>query len=503
MPSDTSVIRTAQRQERLRDMMVSKIAKLIEHGTNRQAIATKQRRQVDDGFGGTLGSLTDQEISFVRSEVDRLIQAGDASEASLNRIAMQVRVAAKGPLPQTTKSKSMAEMLAGSAAQKAPRVNAVESLPSLNTSKVERPVISPDTLAATKEFYVEDGIDPWSVMYDKDKEEYNKEIIAQRRSNRKKESEQREFLDKQVQARQSVKKRLIEEEHTRAREDQRQIKMYEEQEQRAKEAIRRKHEVEKKMFEEQLALSKARKAMEEQTRREEEQLVAADIQQGIVEEKKIITERKIAGRAEVARFAQLNFANKDNYRIQKAKDADEDARLQQAFLDRLAKEEKAREDNLIKLHERMTRQMEMAHTIQKTMKEKSSDDERKANIYAAQKAAKEEAAQKAASEKVALEKMKLRQALALQVLEKEQRQAKLRTDDLSYKAVFNKEVEESQRTELERRAADRMRITKQKEILDSQMSIRNSQKHVVMSEAERQFNAKRLEQLSQPRARVE
>lgn len=479
-------------------MMVSKIAKMIEHGTNRQAVATKQRRQVDDGLGGTLGSLTDQEIMFVRSEVDRLIQAGDASEASLNRIAMQVRVAAKGALPQA-KSKPTLE---GPPTQKVTR-SAPEALPSLNSSKHDRSSFLPDALAAAKEFYAEDGVDPWAVMYEKDKEEYNKEIIAQRRANRKKEAEQRDYLDKQVQARVEVKKRLVEEEHARAKEDLRQVKMYEEQEQKAKEAIRRKHEVEKKMFEEQLALSKARKAQESQKRREEEQAVAAEIQQGIVEEKKVLSERKAAGRAEVAKFAQQNFANKDQYRIQKAKDAEEDARLQQAFLDKLAKEEKTREENLLKLHERMTRQMEMAHTIQKTMQEKSADDERKAEIYATEKAAREEAARKAAADKAALEKMKLRQALALQVLEKEQRQAKLRADDLSYKSVFNKEVEESQRAELERRAADRQRITKQKEILDQQMKIRSNQKHVVMSEAERQLNAKRIEQLSQSRGRLE
>ena len=477
-------------------MMVSKIAKMVENGTNRQALVSKQRRQQDDRMGGTIGSLTDKEIRFVRLEVDRLIHTGDASEASLNRIAMQVRVAAKGSL-DAHKSRPLHE----TNGRESHSSSQVETLPSLNTSKAGRHLLTPTALASKKEFYAEDGLDPWSLLCEKDKEDFSNEVINQRRSNRKKEIEQREYLDRQVRERSDAKKRLIHEERERAKEDQRQVLIWEEQAQAAKEAAKRKAEAEKRMFDEQLALSKAKKSLAEKQRREEEQRIAAEIQQGIQEEKRLALDRKNAAREEVARFAQTNFENKDNYRIQKAKAADEDARLQQAFLERLAKEEKAREENLLKLHERMSRQMEMAHTIQKTMAEKSAEDERKAAQYASQKEAKELASERAASERVALEKMKLRQALALQVLERDERAAKLKADDHAYKAVFRQEVEEAQRAEVERRVADRQRISRQRDILDAQMRLRSTQKHVVMSEAERQLNAKRLEEISHSRAR--
>lgn len=532
-------IRNAQRHERLRDMMTAKIAKVVEHGTNKGAVVTKQRRQAD-GDGGTLGALTAQEVDYVRNEVDLLLHTGDASEASLNRIAMQVRMMAEnrkrggssgtGPAPlpplkprvpsSTTNYSDAPESHAptasaankrdsrkpGAAGLQDARVSvhayATSTSNPLNPAGSLHPAspprnkfkdVTPERIARSKEFYAEDGFDPWALMMEKDKEAFCNEIVMQRRANRQKEDEQRIVLDQQVKRRVDKKQQLIDEERARAKEEAALIKEYELREQKQKQEIKKKHEAEKKMLEEQVVMSKARKLEEKRVYQEEERKRAEDIQRAIQQEKETVIEEKRAVRIEREKFHEFNKANKDVHRIQKEKEAQEDHKLQQQFLEKLGKEERDRDEALARLHERMTRQAEMAHKIQSKWQEKSADDERKATDFAAKKAAAEEAVERGKREKEEREKLKLRQALALQVMDKEQRKAKAREEFLSYRKVFAKEVEAAQQDEVERRHIQKRKLDEQRALLEAQLKEKEKIKAVTMTEAEKQINNRLLE----------
>ena len=532
-------IRNAQRHERLRDMMTTKIAKMVEHGTNKGAVVTKQRKQSDND-GGTLGALTQQEVEYVRNEVDLLLHTGDATEGSLNRIAMQVRMMAdtrkKGggsgipqPKPRIPSSASNYSQVAseaapstsvpaastavkrdsrkpGAAGLQDARVsvhayatstsNPLNPAGSLQPSSPPRNKfkdVTPERVARTKQFTTEDPFDPWALLQEKEKEAFCNEIVMQRRATRKKEDEQREVLDQQVQRRMMKKQELIQEERARAREEAKLIKEYEDQEFKRKMEIKKKHEEEKRMLEEQAALSKQRKLEEKLSYQDEERKRALAIQKAIELEKEALIEEKRAVRQEREKFHEFNKANKDIHRIQKEKEAKEDHRLQQEFLAKLAKEEGEREEALAKLHERMTRQAEMAHKMQTKWQEKSSDDERKAREFAAKKAAAEEAEERAKREREELQKIKLRQALALQVKDKEEKKAKAREEFLSYKKVFSKEVEAAQQDELQRRLLHKKKIEEQRALLEAQLKEREKIKVVTMTEAEKQINSRLLE----------
>ena len=485
--SKADSIKLAQRHEKLRELMTAKVVKLVGH------------------------KLSDAEKDRCMQEVDLLLHRGDATEQALQLLANQLRALTPAPGQGRGKaggSQVSATMAAAHAPSGGSAVNVHAAAKRADAAVGTKPATKPPSAPATmkSEFLLDPEDDQvsrqrcrvapaqvaaedlWAKIAQKEVEAFNRDTLQYRRSLKKKEEEQRLFLDTQVQVRKQKAVAVREDEKKYGVEEQRQLDVWRDEERRQAEARKRRFAEEKASRDAQLELAKDKRAREEAKRKIEDELAAARDRAAYEKEQEAIKERRIRAREEVVKAQQFNAEFNKVKAGEKAKERAEDVKHQQMFLERLAKQDAEREMNLVKMQEKQRRQQQIAFQMESTLADKAKVDEEKAEEYRHARVAKAEAEERARAEKAAAAAVKQRQYLVLQMLEHEERRKAEREKFLAEKEAAKESLEAAERKEHEKTIRAKEAAQKHRREIEAQMAMKAKVKTTYMSDAERKLN---------------
>lgn len=464
--SQVDRIRNAQRHERLRELMATKVERLSK--TN----------------------LTDKQREFIRHEVDLLIHNGDASESSLHRVAASLRVFSERPQPSST----------------TPQPTTKRAPSDFSKRATEKPTVSPlesaDAAHRRQNPSEAHADDVWAHLSKRDAEEFAREQLEHRKLLKRKENEQRNFLETQVNRRTEMKMQRAEEERQEAARDKEQVRIWQIEEQRKKDDLRNRLANERQMRDDQLRLAKEKKARDETSRREEDLRQAEQIRDAIRKEEEQNELKKLKTKEEVAKFQAINRMHEEEKQREREREAEMDKVHQRQHLERLAKQEQERDEALAKMHEKQRHQQTMATQMQASVAEKAADDERKAKEYALKKEQQEAAEAQRKADKQSQEKTKIKQYLAMQLLERENQRAEERARQERLREQMKRDVESAEREEYMRNLRRKEKQDYQRQLLEQQMTEKSTSAPVFMTDEERRLNAKLIDRASQPSRRV-
>ena len=471
--------KVAQRHQRLRDLMVTKVEKMITHGTDKK--------------------LTDAQREFVVQEVDLLLHSGDARESSLQRIATQLRVlnptaaprAATQPVPTAEKEKHHHHHKTSKAVE-----NAAAATPEAANGKSIDEEGSKRRIRLPQE--VHSG-DLWAKMAEVDVLDYNREIVEARRIAKKKYEEQCRFLDQQVAKRKEVEQRLVVEEKEVAKEVERQRELWEQEAKKLEESRKERFVQERRQRDEQLEQARLRKVREAEVLKKEDKVLAEKLRLEAIKEQEVNQQRKLKAREEVARAQEFNRQFKEGRAQQLAKDVELDKEHQRMSVERLEKQEREREEALLKMQERQKRQHIMAARMETSVAEKAAEDEKKAQAYMDRVTAEQQQEEQKKLEKQAAEKLRMRQYLNLQILEREKARAKELEEVEKLREQSKRLAEEEERREREKRLVEKQKALLHRKDIEAQMERRSQIHEVFMSEKEKQLNSKILSKVDSPK----
>ena len=476
-------LRQIQRHERLRELMCAKVEKMATKGLAHAALSDKQKE-------------------FIQHEVDLLIHSGDARESCLERIATSLKVFVEPP----RKTQSALEVKTASAKLAVPTTSSKPAAPAEDKKKVAKPssvsALDDHETSADRRRVVPPSVvhadDVWAELCHRDVEEYNCSLAAQRRVVKKKEEEQRQFLEAQVERRRQLRVAAHEEELRQAKLEEEQRKVFEAEEIKKKELVKQKLAAEKKLRDEQLAHALERKMREEVAKKLENEAQAKQAQVECAKETELQNAKRLKQKEEVLKFQEINKVFEEMKSQQRQKEADYDKEQQRLYLEKLAKQERDRDEALVKLFEKQKKQGQIASEMAASVLVKAAEDERKAQEYTAKKEAERLAALKRKQDKEEQEKMKVKQTLALQILEKEQVRLHQRDELLHQREEIKKEVQQAMQQERQRAAMEKMKKERQRALLEEQIDARSQSRIVHMSEDERKLNAKLIEKVLSP-----
>ncbi|CUG88238.1 Hypothetical protein, putative [Bodo saltans] len=439
-------------------------------------------------------TLNAQQREFIRSEVDLLIHNGDASESSLHRVAASLRVFADRPQAVAPPSRR-------SPSENGISIKKNDAKPSINAAASKATAVNESSTARRPPPSEVHAGDVWAHLSKRDAEEFAKEQLEHRKLLKRKEDEQRNFLEAQVQRRTEIKLRHEEDERAKAAIEMEQVRLWQIEELKKKDEVKKKLADDRQQRDEQLRLAKEKKAREEILRREDDERQAAAIREAIRKEEELNEVKRIRQKEEVAKFHAINKMHEDAKQRERDREAEMDKVHQKLYLERLAKDERERDQSLAKMHEKQRHQQTMATQMQASVAERAADDERKAKEYASKKEAQaaEEARKKA--ERQDQEKTKIKQYLAMQILEREQKQDEERDRQEKLRLQMKQDVEAAERAEHERLLLRKQKQDHQRVLLEQQMTERENQRPVYMTDEERRLNAKLIDKALAPKRR--
>jgi hypothetical protein len=428
-----------------------------------------------------------------------MLHRGDATDGSLNLVANQVRsIAAGAGRAKTTKratptpSTSNANYGTVAAARKAD--SDVSKMPALKAKKTDIDAVLDESHVASPPRKPRD--DPsqnmWAKMAKRDAEEYHHDIVTYRRSLKRKEAEQRVYLDQQVKVRKDAVVVARDAEGIFAVEEDRQRVAWEADEIKIEAIKKKRHVDEKKSRDEQLVDMKQRRAREVIVRRVADEQSAVRDRDGYVKEQELIKERRIHARVEVAKAQSFNQEFKLVKAAEKEKERLQDIEHQRMFLERLAQQEGVRELTLVKMQEKQKVQQQIAFQLQSTVADRAAIDEVKANEYYYKLQAKHDAEEASKKAHVEAEKIKHKQYLTVQMIEREERRKAERDQVIESRQDVLKELAKSERKQHETIVKSKEKAQQHRHAIEDQIVSHAARHELAMTDTERKLNNSRL-----------
>eukprot|EP01063_Lacrimia_lanifica_P015881 TRINITY_DN22534_c0_g1_i1.p1 TRINITY_DN22534_c0_g1~~TRINITY_DN22534_c0_g1_i1.p1 ORF type:complete len:523 (+),score=221.28 TRINITY_DN22534_c0_g1_i1:49-1617(+) len=334
--------------------------------------------------------------------------------------------------------------------------------------------------------------DTWSMVVEKDREEYLQEEEAHKRSMVEKRKAQRAALDEQIQLHKEEKAQAQQDARTEYRNIMDQVAEYEAEEKRKQEKVRAINMHLKREREKQLADRQRQRQKEREEKYAEEVRLYEEAKREEEAELQRIKQRRQDAIERVKRNAFYNQKQNALKQEEQAAAAVEDKRLAEEYAEILAKQEKARMKMLEDLAEKARKQKEAGDRIGQSMEEKAAEDERRALLATERHNQKVQEEELARLRKADHSKQTRNRFIQRQIMHLKEERERERVRGLMEKERIRQDIQNGEAVELEEKVARRMRDRKHNEEVMEQ--VRQRQDHVAetMSHAEKAYNRKLL-----------
>eukprot|EP01062_Namystynia_karyoxenos_P070696 TRINITY_DN66071_c0_g1_i1.p1 TRINITY_DN66071_c0_g1~~TRINITY_DN66071_c0_g1_i1.p1 ORF type:complete len:542 (+),score=250.00 TRINITY_DN66071_c0_g1_i1:101-1627(+) len=335
--------------------------------------------------------------------------------------------------------------------------------------------------------------DDWARMLLADVVDWNAELRRQREAQRNRMQVQRAALDEQMAERKALESDRAQQERQYAEQERAQREIWRAEtlamEQRRRDTVQQ----ERRARDEQIRSLQEAREREQAERRREDERVARELRDAAAREKEERQRQRERARAEVKRSQEYNEAQRSVRVQQQEQEAAMDAVHQQAYLERLQRQDAEREEALKQIFTRQGKHSGLASQLYQAVQRKAAADEARAEAEAQRQLEAKQREEELRLRRQQAANAKMRVHLAEQLGERVAQKQKQKQERVAELAAVSADVRQAEEEAARKKRERRERDSRHKRELEQQMQGRRET--AIMSEQERRLNLGRLQRV--------